>query len=274
MTTKEELLQSDKTLEEVLDTAKIDEIKIEDILDSEELLNKIFSNNDVTEYLKQPENKEVFDKLTSTENAKDILKETNKPLYHETQRVTLNFVPSAHNTGTVEDSDGVYTLKGLASLESQEIMNLTNFTIYLEAKDLVCYYNGSSTDTSTKTFGTIFGMGTSAAGAENKQLGMGFWGDKRLTAYSGTGGLGKIGYGLLGEDWNKLAMTYDGNKLRLFINGSEVWTYGSAKTFGTNFYIGGLPDAPYYRSPSYVALVNGSYRNIKVYNIAIDPSEL
>lgn len=274
--TEAELLESGKSLEKILEEANIDKIGIEDILASEKLLNKIFSNEAITEYLKKEENKETFEKLTSTEVAKDVLKDTNKPLYYETARVDLTLVPSANNTGTVDVSEnGEYTLTGNAKLESEEVMNLTTFTFYVEVKDLTRYYNETLTMIDGSFAGLIIGVGTSGSSTQNRCLGISDgWGGNVLNTFSGTGGYPQVSRDLLTSEWNRLAITYDGNELKMYVNGVEEASYNSVQFFQTKLHVGGWSDAPYYASGDNWGFANGTYRNIKVYNVALDADQL
>ena len=274
---KEELLASGKNLEEVLEEVKIDEIKVEDISDSEKLLNKIFSNKNIIEYLQKEENKEVFEKLTATEIAKNILKEMNKELYYQTARVNLTLVPSANNTGTVELSEnGEYTLVGNAKLESEEVMNLKTFTFYVEVKDLRRYFNGAIEDNGSKGFASII-FGTGRIDSSHYYTCTGFldgWTGNVLSYSNGNGRANVIDRDVLKEGWNRLAVTYDGNIFKMYVNGIEQRSCSSAKCIQTKFFVGGPEDAPNTNGGSRNGYSNGVYRNIKVYNVALDADQL
>lgn len=274
-TTVENILESGKSLDEILEIAQINQITMEDILDNENMLTKIFSDNKITEYLQKIENKTTFDKIISNEVAKNVLKETNKTLYYEAARVNLTLVPITSKTGTVDVSqDGEYTLTGEARLESEEILDLNTFTFYVEVKDLASYYDGTSVSLNQTSAGVIMGSGDTGNMTQSIHCGYWFRANHILDVMTGTGGIAQPMIENIPSGYNRLALTYDGQTFKAILNGEVQWEYGSAHCYSTKLQVGGDSKAPWYRNGGYIGFVNGVYRNIKVYDMALDPADL
>ena len=214
--------------------------------------------------------------ITVSYKEKNITKTDTYSVYvdsYTANRVAVTMNADTSKGGTVTENDGEYTISGQAILRSSETLNLTTVTLYAEVNNMSRYYTSSSIEGSFS--GLIIGTGNSGAYTQDNCFGLADgWGTDVIDAFTGSGGYPQISKSLLQPGWNRIAITYDGSTLKLYLNGEVKATYGSATFKNTKLYVGGWNDAPYSASGNIWGFVNGTYRNIRVYNVALPANQL
>lgn len=162
-------------------------------------------------------------------------------------------------------TEGVYLNNCIISRECELTVP---YTIILESKNL---------NVPSGQWGMIFGFGYGGAGVGGTSLGVFLYGDT-LCATTGSGD----GYSISrsfsslyrSNEWNILAIKYDGIEFSFFINENKVGTSKSSSIKNTPLYIGGFSNADTSSAGVNWGYANGYCRNLKIYDCALLDEEI
>lgn len=163
--------------------------------------------------------------------------------------------------------NGVYMNNAI--LTTKCMLNST-YTILIETKDI-------ELNSGSNHFGMIIGYGVGDSGVGGYALGICEWYNSYIGALSGAGD--SYSRSILSSmypanRWNTLAIKYDGKEFAFYLNGAKKGSSNASANKGSNLYIGGFSNAGTNSAGVNWGYSNGYYRNVAIYDQALDDDEI
>ena len=147
----------------------------------------------------------------------------------------------------------------------------SEYTILIETKDI-------ELQPASNHFGMIISYGYGAAYVGSHALGIAEIYNRTLLALSGSGDEysveGSFKEWYPSNNWNILAIKYNGSEFSFFINGEKKGSSKSSTNKGSELYIGGCSNPESREVGIEWGYANGYYRNVAVYSQALSDNEI